>query len=69
MSSKPTEDGGTSRRDFLIPSTTSEWFRDWKSPVANEVRTFYPPYYEQLAALKRAPEYHQPKGLTDPRKQ
>ena len=50
-----------------VPRTTSsmiaEWFRDWKSPLAEAVRTIYPPYYEELAALKQAPESYAPAGL------
>ena len=54
-------------RAGAVPRTTSsmiaEWFRDWKSPLAQAVRTIYPPYYEELAALKQAPEAYAPAGL------
>jgi nicotinamidase-related amidase len=50
-----------------VPNTTGgmicEWFRDWKSPLADSVRKFFLPYYEEMAALRRAPEYHEPRGL------
>jgi nicotinamidase-related amidase len=50
-----------------IPRTTSsmigEWFRDWKSPLSDSVRALYPPYYDQLAELKKAPAYRGPAGL------
>jgi len=50
-----------------VPNTTiamiSEWFRDWKSPLADSARKLFVPYYEELAALKRAPEHHEPRGL------
>jgi len=50
-----------------VPRTTSsmiaEWFRDWKSPLANAVRNIYPPYYKELAALKSALESYAPAGL------
>jgi len=42
----------------------AEWFRDWKSPLANSWRKLAIPYYEEMAALKRAPEYLAPQGLT-----
>lgn len=50
-----------------VPNTTvamiAEWFRDWKSPSAGPWRKLAPPYFEELAALKKAPEYHEPTGL------
>ena len=50
-----------------IPRTTSsviaEWFRDWKSPLADSARKLYVPYYDELAALKKAPERRAPRGL------
>ena len=50
-----------------IPNTTvaimSEWFRDWKSPLSDAARRLYVPYYDDLAALKRVPEYRTPQGL------
>jgi hypothetical protein len=42
---------------------TRRMLRDWKSPLAQAVRTIYPPYYEELAALKQAPEAYAPAGL------
>jgi nicotinamidase-related amidase len=47
-------------------SIISEWFRDWKSPLADYARDLYVPYLEQIAALKREPEFHQPRGLKFP---
>ena len=51
-----------------VPNTTvgmiAEWFRDWKSPLAEAWRKLVIPYYEEMAALRRAPEYHAPHGLT-----
>ena len=51
-----------------VPRTTiamiSEWFRDWKSPLADPARKIFVPYLEQMAALRRVPEYHEPRGLT-----
>lgn len=50
-----------------VPNTTiamiAEWFRDWKSPLSNFARELLPPYFEEMAALKRAPEFQGPKGL------
>ena len=49
-----------------VPNNASamiaEWFRDWKSPLADSARKIFVPYLEQMAALKRAPEYHEPRG-------
>jgi nicotinamidase-related amidase len=45
------------------PAIISEWFRDWESPLADVARQIYPPYFEDWAALKRAPEQYEPKGL------
>ncbi len=51
-----------------VPNSTiamiSEWFRDWKSPLADSARKIFVPYLEQMAALRRAPEYHEPRGVT-----
>ncbi|PYS20125.1 MAG: hypothetical protein DMG11_30505 [Acidobacteria bacterium] len=51
-----------------IPNTTvgmiAEWFLDWKLPVANEWRKVAVPYYDEIAALQRAPEYQTPHGFT-----
>jgi nicotinamidase-related amidase len=44
-------------------SMTAEWFRDWASPQAATAKTIYPAYYEELAALKQAPESYAPGGL------
>jgi nicotinamidase-related amidase len=50
-----------------VPNSTigimAEWFRDWSSPLAAFARKLFVPYYEQLAALKSAPEFQKPKGL------
>ena len=50
-----------------VPNTTAaivqEWFRDWKSPLADSVKKVIVPYYHDLAVLKRVPEYQQPRGL------
>ena len=43
--------------------TISEWFRDWKSPLADPARKIFVPYLEQMAALRRVPEYHEPRGV------
>src|SRR5580704_737258 len=45
------------------PAIISEWFRDWNLPSADVVRTIYPPFFDEWAALKRAPEHYEPKGL------
>jgi nicotinamidase-related amidase len=51
-----------------VPNTTvgmiAEWFLDWKLPVANEWRKVAVPYYDEIAALQRAPEYQTPHGFT-----
>jgi predicted metal-dependent hydrolase len=50
-----------------VPNTTvgmiAEWFRDWKSPSADSARKLFVPYYDEMAALRRAPEYQAPHGL------
>ncbi|MFI6284550.1 isochorismatase family protein [Streptomyces sp. NPDC051018] len=50
-----------------VPVTTialmAEWFRDWKSPLAAAARELWVPYKEEWAALKRNPEFVEPKGL------
>jgi hypothetical protein len=52
-----------------VPMTTvsiiAEWFRDWKSPLADHWRKVLLPYYDQMAALKRAPQLQQPLGMSD----
>jgi hypothetical protein len=51
-----------------VPNTTvgiiAEWFRDWKLPVADAWRKVAVPYYEEMAALKRTPQFQTPRGLT-----
>ena len=51
-----------------IPNTTvgmiAEWFLDWKLPVANEWRKVAVPYYDEIAALQRTPEFQTPHGFT-----
>lgn len=51
-----------------VPNTTvgmiAEWFLDWKLPVANEWRKVAVPYYDEIAALQRAPEFQTPHGFT-----
>ena len=51
-----------------IPNTTvgmiAEWFLDWKLPVANEWRKVAVPYYDEIAALQRAPEFRTPHGFS-----
>ncbi len=42
----------------------AEWFLDWKLPIANEWRKVAVPYYDESAALQRAPEYRTPHGFT-----
>jgi hypothetical protein len=42
---------------------TAEWFRDWKSPLADTARELWVPYKEEWAALKRAPKFIEPKGM------
>jgi hypothetical protein len=44
-----------------VVAMTAEWFRDWKSPLADAARKLWVPY--KWAALKRAPELIEPKGL------
>ncbi len=55
-----------------IPNTTvgmiAEWFLDWKLPVANEWRKVAVPYYDEFAALQRAPESQTPHGITATKK-
>jgi nicotinamidase-related amidase len=55
-----------------IPNTTvgmiAEWFLDWKLPVANEWRKVAVPYYDEIAALQRAPVFQTPHGFTVPKK-
>lgn len=50
-----------------VPRTTAamicEWFRDWKSPLADSARKLLPPYFDELAALKKAPQFRGPAGL------
>jgi len=50
-----------------VPNTTqammSEWFRDWKSPMAEHARQIYPRYRDEWAALRRNPEHYEPIGL------
>jgi hypothetical protein len=41
----------------------AEWFLDWKLPVAGEWRKVAPAYYDEIAALQKAPEYHTPHGF------
>ncbi len=51
-----------------VPNTTvgmiAEWFLDWKKPVADAWRSVAVPYYEEIAALQRAPVYETPHGFT-----
>jgi nicotinamidase-related amidase len=51
-----------------IPNTTvgmiAEWFLDWKRPVAAAWRKLAPEYYDEIAALQRAPEFQTPHGFT-----
>jgi len=42
---------------------TAEWFRVWKSPLADTDRKLWVPYKEEWAALKRAPKLVEPHGL------
>ena len=50
-----------------IPNNTialmAEWFRDWASPLAEPFRKIIVPYMDEMAALRRAPEYHEPHGI------
>ncbi|WP_405792686.1 hypothetical protein [Streptomyces sp. NBC_01506] len=50
-----------------MPVTTialmAEWFRDWKSPLADAAPELWVPYKEEWAALKRDPQFVEPKGL------
>jgi nicotinamidase-related amidase len=51
-----------------IPNTTvgmiAEWFLDWSLPIADEWRKVAVPYYEEVAALQRTPEFQKPHGFT-----
>jgi nicotinamidase-related amidase len=51
-----------------VPTSTvsmiAEWFRDWGSPMADEWRKVLVPYYDEMAALKNAPEIQKPRGMT-----
>jgi len=40
------------------------WFRDCKSLLSGSALKIFVPYSEEVAALKRAPEYLEPKGPT-----
>jgi nicotinamidase-related amidase len=72
--SKPQHDTAVLRLAHAgaVPNTTvgmiAEWFLDWKLPVANEWRKVAVPYYDEIAALQRAPEYQTPHGFTATRK-
>ena len=48
-----------------VPNTAkamfTEWFRDLKSPQAESVRNIYDEYFKQLAPLKSAPKFQDPK--------
>ena len=50
-----------------VPNTTmammGEWFRDWKSPLAEPALDLFGPYREEWAALVRAPEQLEAVGL------
>jgi hypothetical protein len=46
----------------------AEWFLDWKLPVADEWRKVAVPYYDEIAALQRAPEFQTPHGFTATKK-
>jgi nicotinamidase-related amidase len=50
-----------------VPRTTAamitEWFRDWKSPLADHARKLLVPYFDDLAALKKVPKFRTPRGL------
>jgi len=52
-----------------VPNTTkamlTEWFRDLKSAAADSIRNIYVPYFEELAPLKSAPKYQDPRGLIE----
>lgn len=52
-----------------IPNTTvgmiAEWFRgEWKSPLAEPWKNLAVTYYDELAELKKKPQFLQPAGLT-----
>jgi nicotinamidase-related amidase len=48
-----------------VPNTAkamfTEWFRDLKSPQAESVKNIYEEYFRQLAPLKSAPKFQDPK--------
>ena len=50
-----------------VPNTTmammGEWFRDWKSPLAEPALDLFGPYREEWAALVRVPEQLEAVGL------
>jgi nicotinamidase-related amidase len=50
-----------------VPNTTvamtAEWFRDWKSPLADAAREVWVPYKDEWAILKKEPMFIDPKGL------
>jgi nicotinamidase-related amidase len=52
-----------------VPTTTvaviAEWFRDWKSPLADKWRKVLVPHFDQMAALKRSPQFTKPIGMGD----
>jgi nicotinamidase-related amidase len=51
-----------------VPNTTvgmiAEWFLDWNLPVAASWRKVAVPYYDEVAALQRAPVYQEPHGFS-----
>ena len=52
-----------------VPNTTvgmiAEWFRgEWKSPLAEPWKKLAVSHYDELAELKKAPQFLQPAGLT-----
>lgn len=56
-----------------IPNTTvgviAEWFRgEWKSPLAEPWQKLAVSYYDELAELKKKPQFLEPAGLTTYRK-
>ena len=54
---------------FTTTSLIAEWFRDWKSPIADSARKLFPPYFDELAALKKAPQIRGPAGIVPANRQ
>lgn len=48
---------------FTAVALITEWFRDWKSPLADAARKLIVPYFDELAVLKKSPQLRGPSGI------